>query len=63
MLRQASGYGAGGGIVIEAKVQSLRKKLGDQASRIETTLGLGYRLREPGVTGADEQRRPRDVPA
>ena len=62
ILRHVWGYDAGGSNVIEANVWSLRKKLGDHASCIETIRGLGYRFREPAVTGADETT-PRRVPA
>jgi DNA-binding response OmpR family regulator len=63
ILRHIWGYDAGGSNVIEANVWSLRKKLGDRASSIETIRGLGYRFREPGVTGAGEESTPRDIPA
>lgn len=48
ILRHVWGYDSGGSNVIEANVWSLRKKLGDRASSIETIRGLGYRFREPG---------------
>jgi two-component system alkaline phosphatase synthesis response regulator PhoP len=35
---------AGGSNVIEANVRSLRRKLGDRATSIETVRGLGYRF-------------------
>jgi DNA-binding response OmpR family regulator len=31
---------------VDAVIKSLRKKLGDQAGRIETVHGTGYRLRQ-----------------
>lgn len=48
ILRHVWGYDAGGSNVIEANVWSLRKKLGDRASSIETIRGIGYRFRTPG---------------
>ncbi len=36
----------GGSNVVDAAVRSLRKKLGDHASMIETVTGIGYRFRE-----------------
>ncbi len=47
ILRHVWGYDAGGSNVIEANIWSLRKKLGDRASSIETIRGLGYRFRTP----------------
>ena len=45
LLRNVWGYDdAGGSNVIEANVRSLRRKLGDHASAIETVRGLGYRF-------------------
>jgi hypothetical protein len=45
LLRDVWGYeDAGGSNVIEANVRSLRRKLGDRASSIETVRGLGYRF-------------------
>lgn len=46
ILRRVWGYDSGGSNVIEANVWSLRKKLGDRASAIETIRGLGYRFRD-----------------
>lgn len=63
ILRHVWGYDSGGSNVIEANVWSLRKKLGDRASSIETIRGLGYRFREPGVRGADDENTPMRVPA
>ncbi len=63
LLRHVWGFDAGGSNVIEANVWSLRKKLGDQASCIETIRGLGYRFREPVVTDADDENTLRRVPA
>lgn len=37
----------GGSNVVDAVVRTLRRKLGDQAGRIETVTGVGYRLRDP----------------
>lgn len=49
LLRDVWGYEyAGGSNVIEANVRSLRRKLGDRASSIETVRGLGYRFGPPG---------------
>ena len=46
LLRDVWGYDdAGGSNVIEANVRSLRRKLGDRATSIETVRGLGYRFR------------------
>lgn len=45
LLRDVWGYDyIGGSNVIEALVKSLRRKLGDRASAIETVRGLGYRF-------------------
>jgi hypothetical protein len=45
LLRDVWGYeDAGGSNVIEANVRSLRRKLADRASSIETVRGLGYRF-------------------
>jgi hypothetical protein len=45
LLREVWGYDyAGGSNVIEALVKSLRRKLGERASAIETVRGLGYRF-------------------
>jgi len=45
LLRDVWGYDdAGGSNVIEANVRSLRRKLGDRASSIETVRGMGYRF-------------------
>lgn len=66
ILRHVWGFDAGGSNVIEANAWSLRKKLGDRASCIETIRGLGYRFREPGVTGvtgAIDENTPRRAPA
>ena len=38
----------GGSNVVDVVVRSLRKKLGDRASVIETVQGIGYRLRREG---------------
>ncbi len=35
----------GGSNVVDAVVRSVRRKLGSQASRLETVTGVGYRLR------------------
>jgi DNA-binding response OmpR family regulator len=35
----------GGSNVVDVVIRSLRKKLGDDASMIETVQGVGYRLR------------------
>jgi hypothetical protein len=51
ILRHVWGYDTGGSNVIEANVWSLRKKLGDRASTIETVRGVGYRFQEPGKGG------------
>ena len=42
----------GGSNVVDAVVRTLRKKLGDQAARVETVSGVGYRLRTGGQTSA-----------
>ena len=48
LLRDVWGYDyAGGSNVIEALVKSLRRKLGDRATAIETVRGLGYRFVAP----------------
>ena len=49
LLRDVWGYDyAGGSNVIEANVRSLRRKLGDRATSIETVRGLGYRFGAAG---------------
>jgi hypothetical protein len=46
LLRTVWGYDwTGGSNVIEAVVSSLRRKLGERASALETVRGVGYRLR------------------
>ena len=68
LLRDVWGYDyAGGSNVIEALVKSLRRKLGDRASAIETVRGVGYRFvpsapdRRPDRTGAgDASGQPAD---
>jgi DNA-binding response OmpR family regulator len=48
LLRDVWGYEeASGSNVIEVIVRSLRRKLGAQASAIETVRGLGYRFVDP----------------
>ncbi|MEI7742945.1 MAG: winged helix-turn-helix domain-containing protein [Chloroflexota bacterium] len=48
LLRDVWGYDDDGGSnVIEANVRSLRHKLGDRATSIETVRGLGYRFAAP----------------
>jgi two-component system alkaline phosphatase synthesis response regulator PhoP len=47
LLRDVWGYDdPGGSNVTEALVRSLRRKLGDRASVIQTVRGIGYRLTE-----------------
>ncbi len=47
LLRDVWGYDApGGSNVIEALVRSLRRKLGNRASVIQSVRGFGYRLAE-----------------
>ena len=41
----------GGSNVVDAVIRSLRKKLSEKASLIETVSGMGYRFREPSSTG------------
>jgi DNA-binding response OmpR family regulator len=54
LLRDVWGYEYDGGSnVIEANVRSLRRKLGDRASSIETVRGLGYRFVVPARPEAD----------
>lgn len=54
LLRDVWGYEyAGGSNVIEANVRSLRRKLGDRASSIETVRGLGYRFSVPLRSAAE----------
>jgi DNA-binding response OmpR family regulator len=38
-------YQGGGSNVVDATIRSLRKKLGEHASAIETVTGLSYRFR------------------
>jgi len=48
ILRDVWGYDvAGGSTVLEANVKSLRHKLGDRSTSIETIRGLGYRFTNP----------------
>ena len=48
LLRDAWGYDVpGGSNVLEANIKSLRRKLGDRATSIETVRGLGYRFTNP----------------
>src|SRR5262249_15471826 len=48
LLEDVWGYSyTGGSNVVDAVIRTLRKKLGDYASAIETVSGVGYRLREP----------------
>ena len=56
LLRDVWGYSHVGSNVIDTVVRSLRKKLGERATTIETVRGLGYRLRaeDTGVAA----RRP-----
>jgi two-component system alkaline phosphatase synthesis response regulator PhoP len=48
LLRDVWGYDVlGGSNVLEANVKSLRRKLGDRSTSIETIRGLGYRFTTP----------------
>ena len=48
LLNEVWGYDyEGGSNVVDAMVHSLRKKLGEQGSAIETVTGVGYRFRQP----------------
>ena len=48
LIENVWGYSyTSGSNVVDAVVGSLRKKLGEQASLIETVSGVGYRLRTP----------------
>jgi len=48
LLEDVWGYDyAGGSNVVDVVVRALRKKLGNQASTIETVTGMGYRFRKP----------------
>ena len=48
LLNEVWGYDyEGGSNVVDAMVHSLRKKLGEQGSAIETVTGVGYRFRRP----------------
>jgi DNA-binding response OmpR family regulator len=48
LLEDVWGYSyTGGSNVVDAVIRTLRRKLGDHASAIETVSGVGYRLREP----------------
>jgi hypothetical protein len=42
----------GGGNVVDVVVRSLRKKLGERASLIETVHGVGYRFRREDASGS-----------
>jgi DNA-binding response OmpR family regulator len=45
LIEDVWGWKQTGSNVIEAVIRSLRKKLGDRASAIETIRGSGYRFR------------------
>jgi DNA-binding response OmpR family regulator len=46
ILREVFGYDFDPGTnLVDVHVANLRRKLGDQAARIETVRGIGYRLR------------------
>ena len=48
LIENVWGYSYNGGSnVVDAVVRSLRKKLGERASLIETVSGVGYRMRNP----------------
>jgi DNA-binding response OmpR family regulator len=48
LLRDVWGYDVpGGSNVLEANIKSLRRKLGDRSTSIETVRGLGYRFTSP----------------
>jgi DNA-binding response OmpR family regulator len=47
LLRDVWGYTHVGSNVVDTVVRSIRRKLGEQASMIETVRGRGYRLRLP----------------
>ena len=48
LLRDAWGYDVpGGSNVLEANIKSLRRKLGDRSTSIETVRGLGCRFTNP----------------
>lgn len=44
----------GGSRTVDVHVQTLRQKLGERASAIETVRGVGYRLAEPSAGGDTE---------
>jgi DNA-binding response OmpR family regulator len=47
LIEDVWGYSyTGGSNVVDAVVRSLRKKLGERASVIETVSGVGYRVRD-----------------
>ena len=47
LLEQVWGYGHyTGSNVVDTKIRSLRKKLGNYAAMIETVSGIGYRFKE-----------------
>jgi DNA-binding response OmpR family regulator len=45
LIENVWGYSYAGSNVVETVVRSLRKKLGDRATVIETLRGVGYRFR------------------
>jgi len=47
LIENVWGYSYAGSNVVETVVRSLRKKLEDRASAIETIRGVGYRFRRP----------------
>ena len=60
LLRDVWGYSHVGSNVIDTVVRSLRKKLGERASMIETIRGLGYRLRAEDTQTDQPQTRALD---
>ena len=47
LIENVWGYSHVGSNVVETVVRSLRKKLGERASAIDTVRGVGYRFRRP----------------
>ena len=48
----------GGSRTVDVHVQTLRQKLGEHASAIETVRGVGYRLAEPSADDGNEDADP-----
>ena len=62
LLRDVWGYDyAAGSNVIPTLVASIRRKLGDHATAVETVRGLGYRFVAPSTSAALSPPNPNEV--